>query len=144
MANINTRKRAAHRRKVQAALQQILNDPEAMPNADCPDLVVSVGRVEFGRTVREIFIGVAGQLRLSRDQREENLHDKYMREAAAKGEETYIDLTDMFVFPKFREVIARELQQRLGLRYTPVIRRFFDLGAGGGETWSLGVKENIR
>ena len=46
MANINTRKRAAHRRRVQAALQDILNDPGVMPNADCRDLVVSVSRIE--------------------------------------------------------------------------------------------------
>src|SRR5262249_16931649 len=58
MANINERKRAAQRRRVQAALQQILNDTGVMPNADCPDLVVSVSRVEFGRTVREIYIDV--------------------------------------------------------------------------------------
>lgn len=68
MGNINHRKRAAHRRRVQAALHQILNDPSVMPNADCVDLVVSVSRVEFGRTVREIFIDVMGESRLSRDQ----------------------------------------------------------------------------
>jgi hypothetical protein len=61
MANSNTRKRAAHRRRVQVALQEILNDPAVMPNADCADLIVSVSRVEFGRAVREIFIDVFGQ-----------------------------------------------------------------------------------
>lgn len=72
MANINTRKRAAHRRKVRAALQQILNDPAIMPNADCPDLVVSVSRVEFGRTVREIFIDVLGLRDLAYHWKSEN------------------------------------------------------------------------
>jgi hypothetical protein len=128
MANINTRKRAAYRRRVQAALQAILNDPAVMPNASCPDLVVSVSRVEFGRTVREIFIDVVGRWRLSGDQRVENPHERYMREARAKGEDTYIDLTEMFLFPQLTEVIARELQKRLGLLYTPVIRRLCDLG----------------
>jgi hypothetical protein len=99
MANINTRKRMAHRRKVQAALQQILNDPEVMPNADCPDIVVSVSRVEFGRTVREIFIDVMGESRISRDQWAENRHERYMREAEAKGQDTYADLTDMSNHP---------------------------------------------
>jgi hypothetical protein len=128
MANINTRKRAAHRRRVQAALQQILNDSTVMLNADCPDLVVSVSRVEFGRTVREIFIDVRGHWKLSRDQWAENPHDRYMREASAKGEETYTDLTEIFIYPSLTETIARELQKRLGLLYTPVIHQFCDLG----------------
>lgn len=128
MTNINARKRAAHRRRVRAALQQILNDPEVMPNADCPDLVVSVSRVEFGRTVREIFIDVLGESRLSRDQWVEKPHDRYTREANAKGEATYTDLTEVFIFAELTEVIGRELQKRLGLLYTPVIRRLCDLG----------------
>jgi hypothetical protein len=127
MANINTRKRAAHRRRVQAALQEILNDPAVMPNADCLDLVVSVSRVEFGRTVREIFIDVLGLWRRPPNQWAESPHDKYMREAQAQGKDTYTDLTDVFLFPQITEVVARELQQRLGLSYTPVIRRFVDL-----------------
>jgi hypothetical protein len=91
MANINTRKRAAHRRNIQSTLQQILNDSAVMSNADCPDLIVSLSRVEFGQTVQEIFIDVFGEWRLSRDQWVENPHDKYMREAHAKGDDTYID-----------------------------------------------------
>jgi hypothetical protein len=126
MANINTRKRAAHRRNVQACLQQILNDPAVMPNADCPDLVVSVSRVEFGRTVREIFIDVFGRGCLSQDQGTKNPRDRYMREARARGKDTYTDLTEMFLSPELTEVIARELQNRLGLLYTPVIRRLCD------------------
>ncbi len=128
MANINHRKRAAHRRRVQAALQEILNDPAVMPNADCPDLVVSVSRVEFGRTVREIYIDVLGEWRHSPDRSTENPDERYMRETRAKGKETYADLTDVFLFPTFTEAVARELQKRLGLLYTPVIRRLCDLG----------------
>ncbi len=99
-----------------------------MPNADCPDLVVSVSRVEFGRTVREIFIDVRGKWRRSRDQWPELPHERYMREAKAHGEETYADLTDVFMFEQLTEVIARELQRRLGLLYTPTIRPLCDLG----------------
>jgi hypothetical protein len=128
MANSNTRKRAAHRRRVQAALQEILNDPAVMPNADCADLIVSVSQVEFGRTVRDIFIDVLGKWRRSPDQWTEAPHDKYTREARAKGKDTYTDLTDVFLFPAITEVVARELQKRLGLLYTPVIRRLCDLG----------------
>lgn len=131
MANINERKRAEHGRRVLAALQEILNDPAVMPNADCEDLVVSVSRVEFGRTVREIFVDVFGRSRRSHREGEEAPHDRYMREAAAKGRDTHTDLTDVFVWPALTEVIARELQHRLGLLYTPVIRRLSDLGDAG-------------
>src|SRR5262249_17540254 len=103
MANINHRKRAAHRRRVLAALPPILNDRAVMPNADCQDLIVSVSRVEFGRTVREIYIDLRGEWRQSRDQWAENPHDRYMREARARGEITYADLTDVFVFPTLAE-----------------------------------------
>jgi hypothetical protein len=127
MAIINTRKSAAHRRRVQSTLQQILNDPAVMPNADCSDLVVSLSRVEFGQTVREIFIDVFGEWRLSLDQWVETPHNRYIREARAKGEDTYIDLTDVYIFPKFTEIVALELKKRLGLMYTPIIRRLCDL-----------------
>jgi hypothetical protein len=128
MENINHRKRAAHRRRVLAALQQILNDPAIMPNADCPDLIVSVSRVEFGRTVREIYIDVVGEWKRSLDQWAEMPNDRYMREAQAQGKETYADLTEVFMFPSLTEVIGKGLQKRLGLLYTPVIRRLCDLG----------------
>ena len=130
MANINKRKRAAHRRNVQAVLQDILNDTRVMPNADCPDLIVSVGRVEFGRIVREIYINVVGRWRHCPDQGTENPHDKYMREARVKGKDTYTDLTDVFVFSEITEIVARELRKRLGLLYTPIIRRLSDLRDG--------------
>ncbi len=128
MTHIHIRKRATHRRRVLAELQHILNDLSVMPNADAPDLIVFVRRVEFGNTVREIFIDVEGKWRYSRDLWSEMPHDRYMRAAKAKGHCTYIDLTDMFLFPQFTEIIARELQRRLGLLYTPTIRRFCDLG----------------
>jgi hypothetical protein len=128
MSHINHRKRAEHRRRVQAALQQILNDLAVMPNADCLDLVVSVSRVEFGRTVREIYIDLIGEWRQSRDQWAENPHDKYMREAQDRAEESYADLTEVFMFSSLTELVACELQKRLDLLYTPVIRRLCDLG----------------
>lgn len=133
MANINAQKRVAYRRRVQAALQQILNDTGVMPNADCRDLVVSVSRVEFGRTVREIYIDVKGRWRLSLDQWPENPYDKYARASCARGQEgAFADLTDVFFFPALTDVIAGELQKRLGLLYTPVIRRLCDLGKKSG------------
>lgn len=129
MANIHLQKRAAHRRRVQAALQQILNDVGVMPNADCPDLVVSVGQVEFGRTVREIYIDVWGRWRQSLDPHTEHPYTRYERESIERGDEgAFADLTDVFCMPKLTEVIALELQKRLGLLYTPVIRRLCDLG----------------
>ena len=99
-----------------------------MVNANCPDFVVSVSRVEFGRTVREVYIDVVGRARAEVCNTYEPLHDKYMREAKECREETYIDLTDMFVFTEFTEIIARALQERLSLQYTPVIRLLCDLG----------------
>jgi hypothetical protein len=46
----------------------------------------------------------------------------------AERAETFTDLTDVFIFPAITGVIAQELQKRLGLLYTPVIRRFCDFG----------------
>lgn len=128
MTHIHIRKRAAHRRRVLAELQHILNDLSVMPNADAPDLIVFVRRVEFGNTVRKIFIDVVGKWRLSRELWSEMPHDRYRRVTKAKGHWTYIDLTDMFLFPQFTEIIARELLRRLGLLYTPTICRFCELG----------------
>lgn len=51
-----------------------------------------------------------------------------MREARARGEDTYVDLTDVFIFPELTATVGRALQKRLGLLYTPVIRRLADLG----------------
>ena len=44
---------------------------------------------------------------------------------------TRADLTEVFLFPGLTEVVARELQKRLGLLYTPIIRRLCDLGGNG-------------
>lgn len=128
MANINLKKREAHRRIVQAALQQILNDPVVMPNIDCPDLAVSISRVEFGATVREIWIDVFGRYRNCQIATEMSPHERYLRAAEIRGEKTYIDLTDVFIFPEFLNIVAAELQKRLGLLYVPTIRRFCDMG----------------
>jgi hypothetical protein len=128
MSNINIRKRAAHRRRVQRALQEILNDPAVMPNADCRDVLVSVRRVEFGKTVREIYLDVQGRAKRSPAPGEEQPHSRYLREARIRGQDTYADLTDVIVFPGLTQIVARELQRRLGLLYTPEIRRLCDLG----------------
>jgi hypothetical protein len=123
MTDSNLRKRAAHRRRVQAALQQILNDPQVMPNVDCEDLVVSVSRVEFGHTVREIYIDVLGRWRHPVDPDAESPYQKYLRESCERGEEgVFDDLTDVLHSPHLTNVIAVELQHRLRLLYTPVIR----------------------
>jgi hypothetical protein len=129
MENIHERKRAAHRRSVQAALQRILNDQAVMPNASCADLVVSVTRVEFGRTVREIYVEFRGEWNRSPDQWEEGPHERYTREAAARGEDRYADLTEVFDFPELTEVIEKELQKQLRLLYTPTIHRLSDIGS---------------
>src|SRR5262249_15131919 len=49
MANVNERKRAAHRRRGQAALHQILNAPAVLPEAGRFHLVRLVSRVRCGR-----------------------------------------------------------------------------------------------
>jgi hypothetical protein len=51
-----------------------------------------------------------------------------MQEAAKQGKDTYIDLTDVAISPTLMRVVEEELQRRLGLLYTPVIRRLADLG----------------
>ena len=52
-----------------------------------------------------------------------------MRESRTKGNEgAYADLTEVLMFPTLTEVVERELQKRLGLLYTPTIRRLCDLG----------------
>jgi hypothetical protein len=126
--NNNVRKRAGHRRLVQAELQRILNNPTVMPNANCRDLVVSVSRVVFGSTVREIYIDCRGKWWKAREEWEEKPHTRYMREAAERGEHTYADLTEVLDFPELTEIVAKELQKRLGLLYVPEIRRLSEIG----------------
>ncbi len=122
MAAINERKRPAHRKRVRAELQDIFNDPTVMPNEDCSDLVVSVEEVEFGKTVRDIFVNFSGSWRnpeAARTFRERTLP------VLARGE-TYVDLTDVAVFPSLMECVEVELQRRLGLSYRPRIRVLSD------------------
>ena len=120
---INNNKRESYRRRVHEVLQQILNDPFVMPNVDCADLVVSVNRVDFGSTVRVIFVDAFGREKRSRQSGEEPLHERYLRQAAEQGQDTYIDLTDVFTYPNLLEIVAVELQKRLGLLYTPELKR---------------------
>ncbi|WP_020474744.1 hypothetical protein [Zavarzinella formosa] len=122
MSNINIRKRAEHRRQVQEVLGGILNDPAVMPNVDCADLIVLVSHVEFGRTVREIYVRFFGYHRRTLAPGEERPHVRYQREADLRNDGVYDDLADVIHNPKLFQLIAVELQKRLGLLYTPEIR----------------------
>ena len=62
------------------------------------------------------------------DQWAEAPHDTYVREARAAGNETYVDLDEVFYFPAMTEFVSEELQRRLGLVYTPVIRSLREIG----------------
>ncbi|MFO0960215.1 MAG: hypothetical protein U0800_22710 [Isosphaeraceae bacterium] len=135
MHESNTRRRAEHRRKVLAALRDILNDPAVMPNEDCPDLVVNVSHVEFGSTVRDIYVDYVGFWRRSPEPGEESRHDRYMRQAKERGEDTYVDLTEVGHFAEWRQVVESELQKRLGLLYTPRLHVVRFLGRGEGGAW---------
>lgn len=128
MRNVNPRKRRAHEKRVREALRDILNDPKVMPNADCRDLVVSVGEIVFGATVREIFANISGEWCVSPRSAQESPHEAYMREARAAGQRTYSDLTDVVYEPDLMRVVECELQRRLGLLYKPRIRALADLG----------------
>lgn len=133
MGNVNVRKRAAHRRRVQEALGTILNDPSVMPNIDCPDLLVVVSQVEFGRTVREIYVRFFGFWRRTHVPGEEPPHARYQRQAEQQGKGGYDDLTDVINNPELFRAVGAELQRRLGLLYTPEIRWLPDtLVAGDG------------
>ena len=100
--------------------REILNDCTVMPNEDCPDLIVSITAIEFGKTVRQIFVDFHGSWR--DPEKAKTAHERYLRQAAARGEDTYVDLTDVVVFPEFMERVEAELQRRLGLTYRPRIR----------------------
>lgn len=143
MRNVNIRKRAAYARRVRLALQDILNDSVIMPNADCPDLVVSVIEVQFGGTVREIYVDFYGYSKEpSPWSDKKGAHRRYMTDAVARGEETYADLTDVAYFPALMRHVALALQKRLKPRYMPHIRSFtagsdlairYAFAPGGGE-----------
>lgn len=121
MSKLNLKKRAAFRRRVQIALQEILNDAAFMQNVDCADLFVTVTDIEFGRTVRDIYLAVRGHPRRALGSGEEPRHEKYMKQAKLRGDSGYLDLTDVLYFPECREKIATELQHRLKLLFTPTI-----------------------
>jgi hypothetical protein len=135
MREANNRKRAEHRRRVATALREILNDPSVMPNADCPDLVVNVTHIEFGNTVRDIYVDYFGFGRKTLQPGEESPHDRYLREAEQRGESTYADLTDVGHFAGLRQFVELELQKRLGLTYTPRLHVVRYLGRGDGGAW---------
>jgi hypothetical protein len=135
MSDSKTRKRAEHRRRVLAALRAILNDPSVMPNSDCPDLVVNVCHVEFGNTLRDIFVDFVGQLRRQREPGEESDHDRYMRRAKELGADTYVDLTDVAALAKWRSFVEAERRKRLELTYTPNLHVVRFLGRGDGGAW---------
>lgn len=108
MHRSNDRKRARHRRRVLFALRAILNDPSVMPNADRRDLVVSVSHVDFGRTVRDIYVDFYGVRK--RPQEAKGYHERYLHEAKERGERTYVDLTDVAHKPGWRHIVELELQ----------------------------------
>jgi hypothetical protein len=118
--NIHERKRAAYRERLRPVLQDILNDCTVMANEDCPDLIVSIGAIEFGKTVRRIYVDFHGSWK--DPERARTAHERYLQQAAARGEDTYVDLTDVSVFPSLMEKVEEELQRRLGLSYRPEIR----------------------
>jgi hypothetical protein len=126
MTQSHSRKRQNYRRRVVAALTGILNDPEVMPNADCDDLVVSVRDVLFGNTVRTIYVDFFGHWRNPANAT--NSHNRYMEVARSAGQETYVDLTDVAIFPRFLEAVADELKIRLCLQYRPDIRHMSEIG----------------
>lgn len=126
MTQSHSRKRANYRRRVLVALTDILNDPDVMPNADCGDLLVSVRDVVFGATVRIIYVDFFGHGR--RRAEAMNAHQRYMEAARSAGDETYVDLTDVAIFPRFLEVVADELKTRLCLQYQPDLRHMSDIG----------------
>jgi hypothetical protein len=114
---VNERKRKDYSRKLQTALTEILNDELVMPNIDAADLIVTVASVWFGKTVRDINIGVFGRAKC--EQSSQSLHEEYVLQTEQNGNSTYIDLTDLTVYPEFMSAVAIELQKRCNLQYTP-------------------------
>jgi hypothetical protein len=58
-----------------------------------------------------------------------------MREAKGRGEDTYVDLTDVAGLAIWRNVVAVALKRRLGLTYTPTLHVVRFLGRGEGGAW---------
>jgi hypothetical protein len=122
------RRRAEHRRRVHRTLLDILNDPAFMPNADAPDLVVLISHLDFGASLNDIFVDISAFARRAPEPGAEPAHDRHMRQARERGEDTYIDLTDVCVLPQFRPMLESELQKRLGLAFTPRLHLLRHLG----------------
>ena len=94
MGNVPHQKRADHRKRVMTALHEILNDPNVMRNSDCPDLVVNVCEVDFGKTVRTIYVDFVGHYK--DPERAKTSHERYTKESHEKGlDGVYDDLTDV-------------------------------------------------
>jgi N-glycosidase YbiA len=119
-------RRAAYRKRVMAALNEILNDPNVMPNSDCPDLVVGVREVDFGESTRTIYVRITGFWK--DEERARTGHKRYERASYASGlEGVYDDLSDVTGLPHLRVIVERELQKRLRLPYQPMIEYLWGL-----------------
>lgn len=97
-----------------------------MPNANCRDLVVNINYVDFGRTVRDVYVDFCGLWK--HPEQSEGRHERYLHEAKERGERTYVDLTDVAHLPEWRHIVELELQKRLGLLYTPRLHWVRHLG----------------
>lgn len=118
MTRRNARKRTEYERRVREVLTAILNDLEVMPNADAPDLVVTVGVVRFGRSVREIHAQVGARFRDARLAR--GARERWF--PAGRHAEL---LHDVLEYPWLTEPIEDELARRLGLGYRPRLRPLY-------------------
>jgi len=120
MGNVPRQKRDEYRKRVMAALQQIMNDPNVMPNVDCLDLLVNVCEVDFGKTVRTIYVDFFGHYKNS--DLAKTAHERYTKQSHANGlGGVYDDLTDVAALSHVRDVLEKALQRKLGLNYQPTI-----------------------
>jgi hypothetical protein len=133
------RRRETHRRLVWRTLTEILNDASVMPNIDCSDLIVSIRRLEFGQSLRTIYLDVYGRFRWATMRGDAGRI--WMERARAVGQETFDDLTGVMVFPRLREIVARELKSRLRLPYLPKIEPFE--AAIGGSMNHVALKQEF-
>jgi hypothetical protein len=67
-----------------------------------------------------------------------------MRKAKERGEDTYVDLTNVAVFAELRHLVEVELQRRLGLTYAPKLHVVRFLGWGQGMAGSLNSRSGPR
>ena len=120
MANVHRQKRAEYRKRVMVALHDLLNDPNVMPNFDCPDLVVNVCELDFGKSVRTIYVDFIGHWK--DPGRAKTAHERYVKQSRERGlEGAYDDLTDVAGLAHNREELEKALQKKLGLNYRPTI-----------------------